>query len=105
MPYHWRMNPIECACSTVGGLSVLAAMVGVKPPTVSQWVKGDRPVPVKQCTAIERATGGAVTRKDLRPDDWADIWPELANSEANPAEAPAKQAQAAIKPVAQGVAT
>ncbi|MNF93491.1 hypothetical protein D3C84_761700 [compost metagenome] len=27
---------------------------------------------------IEHATGGAVTRKDLRPDDWAKIWPELA---------------------------
>lgn len=30
------------------------------------------------CVAIERATGGAVTRRDLRPDDWQDIWPELA---------------------------
>lgn len=30
------------------------------------------------CVLIERATGGQVTRKDLRPDDWQDIWPELA---------------------------
>lgn len=29
------------------------------------------------CVAIEQASGGAVTRKDLRPDDWAQIWPEL----------------------------
>lgn len=28
--------------------------------------------------AIERATNGAVTRRDLRPDDWHLIWPELA---------------------------
>ena len=30
------------------------------------------------CVLIERATGGQVTRKDLRPNDWQDIWPELA---------------------------
>lgn len=29
------------------------------------------------CVAIEQATAGAVTRKDLRPNDWAEIWPEL----------------------------
>lgn len=27
---------------------------------------------------IERATSGAVTRRDLRPLDWMDTWPELA---------------------------
>jgi DNA-binding transcriptional regulator YdaS (Cro superfamily) len=27
--------------------------------------------------AIEQVTNGAVTRKDLRPDDWHLIWPEL----------------------------
>ena len=26
---------------------------------------------------IERATNGAVTRQELRPEDWRDIWPEL----------------------------
>ena len=26
---------------------------------------------------IEKLTNGAVTRKDLRPDDWHEIWPEL----------------------------
>ena len=26
---------------------------------------------------IEQATNGEVTRKDLRPDDWHLIWPEL----------------------------
>ena len=28
------------------------------------------------CVAIERESGGSVTRKDLR-DDWAAVWPEL----------------------------
>ncbi|KAB0489661.1 transcriptional regulator [Pseudomonas vancouverensis] len=28
----------------------------------------------------ESATGGKVTRKDLRPDDWQQIWPELSGA-------------------------
>lgn len=34
------------------------------------------------CVAIERASEGTVTRRDLRPDDWRDIWPELAEKAA-----------------------
>lgn len=56
----------------------LAAKIGVTPAFVSQWRTGFRPIPVERCAAIERATGGAVTRKELRPDDWHLIWPELA---------------------------
>jgi DNA-binding transcriptional regulator YdaS (Cro superfamily) len=33
--------------------------------------------------AIERATNGLVTRRDLRPDDWKAIWPELAEPAAS----------------------
>jgi DNA-binding transcriptional regulator YdaS (Cro superfamily) len=32
---------------------------------------------VPLCVAIERESVGAVTRKDLHPDDWAANWPEL----------------------------
>jgi DNA-binding transcriptional regulator YdaS (Cro superfamily) len=31
----------------------------------------------KRCVQIEEATGGGVTRQEMRPDDWADLWPEL----------------------------
>ena len=34
------------------------------------------------CVLIECATDGAVGRKDLRPDDWRDIWPELEDKKA-----------------------
>ena len=34
--------------------------------------------------------------QDLRPDDWQDIWPELAESEPKPTPAPANQARVAI---------
>ena len=31
----------------------------------------------KVCALAEAHSAGAVTRKDLRPDDWKEIWPEL----------------------------
>lgn len=51
---------------------------------IRQWQHGygDRKPSPANCVAIERATEGVVTRQDLRPDDWRDIWPELANPKA-----------------------
>ncbi|MBV6304905.1 helix-turn-helix domain-containing protein [Candidimonas humi] len=57
--------------------SEFGRQVGLNQSMVYQLIKGLRPVPEKVCVRIERATAGAVTRRDLRPDDWADIWPEL----------------------------
>lgn len=59
-----------------------ARAVGVSQDMVYQWLKGIRPVPIGRCAAIEQATKGQVTRKDLRPDDWASIWPELIDKAA-----------------------
>lgn len=80
------MNQIQVACKSVGGQASLARAIGVSPAVVNQWVSGVRPVPVERCVAIERATHSAVTRRDLRPDDWHLIWPEL--SQATPPTAP-----------------
>ena len=60
-----------------GSASLLGREIGVSPVLISQWANGDRPVPVERCVAIERATKGVVTRMDLRPNDWQQIWPEL----------------------------
>ena len=60
-----------------GNQSRLARLLGVPPQLMYQWVRGVRPIPIERCTAIELATGGAVTRRDLRPEDWHEIWPEL----------------------------
>lgn len=46
---------------------------------IRQWQHGyanRRPSPL-YCTRIEKATGGLVSRKDLHPNDWIEIWPEL----------------------------
>ena len=64
-----------------GSASGLAREINAVPSLISQWASGDRQVPVNRCVDIERATNGAVTRQDLRPDDWRDIWPELAEPE------------------------
>jgi DNA-binding transcriptional regulator YdaS (Cro superfamily) len=54
----------------------VAEKLEVPPPLLSQWKLG-RPIPVERCPQIEKVTNGMVTRKDLRPDDWQKIWPEL----------------------------
>ena len=60
----------------------LARRLGITPVLISQWRTKSRPVPVDKAVAIEQATKGAVTRKDLRPDDWHLIWPELQTGDA-----------------------
>lgn len=73
------MRAIDKAIQIVGGKSSLARAIGVSPQMVSQWARAvkPKPIPVTRCIAIEQATGGEVTRKDLRPDDWHLIWPEF----------------------------
>lgn len=69
------------AVEILGGTIAAASKLGVKPPAVSDWLAKKRPIPIKRCVQIEELTQGAVTRRDLRPDDWAEIWPELAQPE------------------------
>jgi DNA-binding transcriptional regulator YdaS (Cro superfamily) len=53
------------------------------------YTGGKRLAPVT-CVAVEIQSGRAVTRRDLRPDDWHRIWPELVT-----ADHPAPEAKAA----------
>lgn len=69
-----------------GRALAVATALGVTQPVVSDWVNGKKSIPFERCTAIERATEGAVTRKDLRPLDWQVHWPELATASANTAQ-------------------
>ena len=73
------MNALELAISHLGGVSQLAAAIGVGQSAISNLVaRCGAPSPAN-CVSIERATKGAVTRQMLRPDDWEAIWPELAS--------------------------
>jgi DNA-binding transcriptional regulator YdaS (Cro superfamily) len=87
------MNLLAYVKEERGRGAAIAAAVGVHPVMVSQWATGAKPVPVDRCAAIDKATGGKVTRRDLRPLDWHEHWPELVNAE-HPAPA--------AEPVAQG---
>lgn len=73
-----HVTALERAAEKCGGLTKLATALGVGQPVVSNWKARGTLVDAVYCTAIERITDGVVTRKDLRPDDWAAIWPELA---------------------------
>ncbi|WP_230676324.1 transcriptional regulator [Burkholderia gladioli] len=57
---------------------------------------GTAPISPARCIRIERATGGAVTRCDLRPMDWRDIWPEFVP--------PSSETASVDEPVAAGAA-
>ena len=69
-----QKTPIQLACDAAGSQAKLARLTGLSPSYVNQMVKGIRPVPVEYCVAIEKASKGVVTRRDLC-DDWQRIWP------------------------------
>lgn len=76
-----------------GGVTAFAGQIGVHTVYLSQLAgRQDGRVPGPElCVLIESATGGAVTRRDLRPDDWWRIWPELVTDE-HPAPEEARDA-------------
>lgn len=78
----------------------LATAIGASPVLISQWSTGKRLVPIERCVPIERATLGEVSRRDLRPDDWHEIWPELADSEEKQHLPSADRSSAATESVA-----
>lgn len=65
-----------------GRQAALARHLGIKPPQVADWISRDKPIPLVHMAAIEVFTEGAVTRRDMRPEDFAHIWPELADTTA-----------------------
>jgi DNA-binding transcriptional regulator YdaS (Cro superfamily) len=74
------MNLNEWLKQERGRQAELARHLGIKPPQVADWISHDKPVPVVHMAAIEAYTAGAVTRREMRPDDWQRIWPELGRS-------------------------
>lgn len=73
------MSGIQFAIDRAGSQTFLAKRVQAAPAMVWQWATGKRPIPAHYCVRIERETGAS--RRDLRPTDWGDIWPELIDAE------------------------
>jgi len=66
-----EMDALTNAIAKFDSMREFAGAINVKPPTVSQWLKRERPIPMAKCLEIERACEGAVTCEELRPDvDW-----------------------------------
>ncbi|MFO1351883.1 MAG: Cro/CI family transcriptional regulator [Gammaproteobacteria bacterium] len=85
---------IDRAIATCGGkITVFAKQVGVTHQAVSKWRRFG--VPAERAMQIEIATGGAVTRQELRPDIFGDL--------PRPAAQPPEAAPAAPEPPAEGV--
>jgi DNA-binding transcriptional regulator YdaS (Cro superfamily) len=55
---------LRAACGTQ---AELARRVGLQPMAISQWKRRGR-IPSEHVIAVERATGGQVTRFEIRPD-------------------------------------
>ncbi|EDB6599164.1 helix-turn-helix domain-containing protein [Salmonella enterica subsp. diarizonae] len=50
----------------------LGKLIAVNASLISQWASGVRQIPAERCPEIEKATNGAVTCEELRPDvDWS----------------------------------
>lgn len=56
---------MEDIVSTLGGPTAVAAMLGIKPPSVSGW---NGRVPAERCPGIELATGAKFICEQIRPD-------------------------------------
>ncbi|MES2787642.1 MAG: YdaS family helix-turn-helix protein [Pseudomonadota bacterium] len=79
-----RMDIQSYLLKSATSQSCFARLIGVRPAVLYQWIKGIRPIPIARCLAIEEATKGEVSRRDLRPRDWQDIWPDIATPKRAP---------------------
>lgn len=59
----------------------LAAYCGTSFDYLRQIGYGNRPCSPLIAVCLERASHGLITRKDLFPEDWAKLWPELDDKE------------------------
>jgi len=71
-------TPIKLACEIAGSQAAFARAICVDPAFVNQMLHNRRPVPVRLCHVIE--SGYGISRKELRPNDWMIIWPELTDA-------------------------
>jgi len=89
------------AIENLGSQSALARACGVKQGHVWHWLNKSRNVPADYVLTIEAATGGAVTRHELRPDIFGK--PATARREKDPAKkeppSPSLNAAAARDPL------
>ena len=64
---------------TLGGTTKVAKLCGVTLAAVSQWRNNGIPQDklIFLAASLERATEGRMSRKNMFPSKWQDIWTEL----------------------------
>lgn len=63
------MDALDHAIAIAGTQGALAKSLGIRSPSISEWRARGR-IPIERCRDIVRATHGAVSLSDLRPDIW-----------------------------------
>jgi len=59
---------LQDAVAHLGNMSIVARAIGKTSQAVSKQMKHGKRVPAEWCIPLETATGGKITRHDLRPD-------------------------------------
>ncbi|MBU2800717.1 helix-turn-helix domain-containing protein [Acidithiobacillus caldus] len=80
------MNP--SSYTAINGNRTLADALGVSPSLISQWKTGYRRISPETAVRIERATNGAITRSDLRPDIFGPLDATPGTGPIEPAQSP-----------------
>jgi DNA-binding transcriptional regulator YdaS (Cro superfamily) len=80
LPMMAGMSAIERIIKHFGSQAALAGELGVAQPTVSEWLRGDRPIPSERRAEMERVSAGTVRCEEFGDDiAWARIpdksWP------------------------------
>lgn len=75
-----------------GFQSRLAKRFNLSRQTVNGWRHG---IPIAYCAGVEAECNAEFTRRDFRPNDWREIWPELErrgdSATCKPTDAPAPE--------------
>lgn len=86
---HTQAEAVRLAIESMGagGQAALARDLDVKPPTIAGWALPNghpkfRPIPARYCLRIAALSGVSV--KYLRPNDWSQLWPDLAGVQPTP---------------------
>jgi DNA-binding transcriptional regulator YdaS (Cro superfamily) len=63
----------------LGGTTKVAKLCNISPPSVSQWRNNGIPPDklIFMAAELERLSQGVIHRKDIFPENWKQIWPEL----------------------------
>lgn len=85
----------------LGGITVVARMLDIKPPSVHAWLKDGIPDSrlVALAAQIELKSGGRFSRKMRWPEKFSIYWPELAQAPASPAQAATEKIAVEAEPV------